>query len=206
MKLISSRGTRVLEHKPRMKRLALPDLKNFSKTQTTVFTVIFTTLTTLVLFIPVDPAGAAELPEPAPAEALTTPEPVLPAMPEVEPVEIMTDTERLAVGIYTVIHGHHVSELTAQMVGEVILNRVDSHLFPNTLDEVLKQPYQFGELANGYSWSAIKDSGNPDVALAYGAAKKAMEGSTMLPIDTLYVSDTEQGVMAAMMDGLYFGR
>ncbi len=37
MKLISSRGTRVLERKPRMKRPALPDLKKFTKTQATVY-------------------------------------------------------------------------------------------------------------------------------------------------------------------------
>ncbi len=206
MKLISSKGTRVLERKPRMKRPALPDLKKFTKTQATVCTVIFTMLTTLVLFIPVEPASAADLPETASVEVVTIPETVRLAMPEVEVVEEMTDTERLAVGIYTVIHGHNVSNMTATMVGEVVLNRVDSHLFPNTLDGVLRQPYQFGELSNGYSWEGIKDTGNPDVALAYAAAEKAMDGSSMLPTDTLYVSDTEQGVMAAMMDGLYFGR
>ncbi len=205
MKLISSKGKRVAEMPARFALPAMPkfSIAHITETQTTVFTVIFTMLTTLVLFIPVDPASAAELPPPSAPVVEPTPAPVELTPP---PVEVMTDTERLAVGIYSVIHGHNVSELTAQMVGEVVLNRVDSHLFPNTVDGVLRQPYQFGELSNGYSWEGIKDTGNPDVALAYAAAEKAMDGSSMLPTDTLYVSDTEQGVMAAMMDGLYFGR
>ena len=203
MKLISSQGTRAIPKAHSLPEIRLPKLqlpRQISRSQAMVATAVFTLLTSLVLFVPVlSPAKAADAPDP-------TPSPVIEQAAEPAP-EQMDEAQRLAVGIYTVIHGRSVSPTTAQMVGEVVLNRVQSNLFPATLDAVLMQPYQFGELSHGYSWSAIAEGGSPDVALAYSAAQLVLDDAPrLLPTDTLYVSDTEQGQLAAMMDGLYFGR
>ena len=155
---------------------------------------VFTLLASLVLLLP---AAGAELPPepPAPMVRSSAPEP-----------EQMTDTERLAVGIYTVIHNRQVSESTARMVGDVIMNRVRTFGFPNTLDGVLRQRAQFGNLAEGYSWAAIDRLQDPDADLAYLAAEAALASPPMLPLSTLYVSDQPQGELVAYLDGLYFGR
>lgn len=124
-----------------------------------------------------------------------------------EPADVMTDVETLAVGIYTVIRGHNVTDTAAIMVGEVILNRVDSPMFPATICDVLMQPYQFGDLDKGFTWKGIAETNNKDSILAYEAAQQVITGSELLPDDVLYVSETEQGTETiAFLNGLYFCR
>ncbi len=124
-----------------------------------------------------------------------------------EPEHVMTDAETLAVGIYTVIRGHNVTDTAAIMVGEVILNRVNSTMFPSTICDVLMQPYQFGELDKGFSWEKIAKTSNKDSVLAYEAAQTVITGSDLLPDDVLYVSETTQGTeTVALLNGLYFCR
>ena len=206
MKLHSTGGSHAQPREPmQLPTISAPKWKTLTRAQILGGAAAFTVLSSAVLFLPAAGADPAELPAPTPtivAQQVHSPAPVI----QERAAETMTDTQRLAVGIYTVIHGHRVTAQTAQMVGEVILNRVDSRLFPDTLDGVLRQAYQFGDLSNGYSWNALSQSDSPDIPLAYAAAEAALAGSHLLPTDTLYVSDVEQGILAAFVDGLYFGR
>lgn len=56
-------------------------------------------------------------------------------------------------------------------VGAVIMNRVESPLFPNTIPEVIFQPGAFESVANGQIWVA------PPTETQYSAAREALNGA-----------------------------
>lgn len=134
------------------------------------------------------------------------------AIPVEEEVEVVTidQTEALAMGIDAVISseckGEWVSDATLVMVANVILNRTNDSRYPDTVDQVLCQPYQF----SCFSTVGLKWIGRASTDIAFrercmNAAESAMAGERMLNYGVVYVSGAKQGTVEAQLDGLYFG-
>ena len=102
----------------------------------------------------------AEPAAPVQAEAEPVAEPTIVRSVVVEPEEpapLYTDKELelLALIIYQEAGGDAASDDTRQMVGEVVLNRVADDRFPDTIEEVLLQPKQYGFTPEtGIHWPA----------------------------------------------------
>lgn len=71
------------------------------------------------------------------------------------------------------------------MVGNVILNRVESSAFPNTIHEVLTQKGQ-------YPWASKGTQVTP-TERAYSNAEKLLNGERVLPSDVVYQGTVTQG-------------
>ena len=119
------------------------------------------------------------------------------------------ELEMLAMVIYQEAGGDACSDETRQMVGEVVLNRVADHRYPDTLYEVLAQPYQYGRLAWRFDWP--ERAQNPGeahaVERAYHIAAALLTGSVerLLPEDVIFQSEHIQGTeIVAHVDGFYF--
>jgi len=135
------------------------------------------------------------------------------AAPVAEEIEVVTidQIEALAMGIDAVISseckGDWVSDTTMIMVANVILNRTIDSRYPDTVDQVLCQPYQF----SCFSESGMKWVGKASNDLTWrercmDAAKAAMNGERMINYGVVYVSGAKQGTVEAQLDGLYFCR
>ena len=72
-------------------------------------------------------------------------------------------------------------------VGAVVLNRVRSDLFPNTVKEVIEQPYQYSVT---YAYAFMFDK---TPARYYAAARILLDGEYNLPGDVLYQAQFPQG-------------
>ena len=115
------------------------------------------------------------------------------------------DKELLAIGIYVITGGCTTSDYSLIMAGNVIQNRVEGHRYPDTLEEVLTQPAQFGALEQtGAKWPTGATAEAKEKAL--DAAERVLNGERVLQRDVVYVSNTRQGETVAMLDGLYFCR
>ena len=68
-------------------------------------------------------------------------------------------------------------------VGQVVMNRVASSSFPNTISEVLNQPGQFHPASGGTLQAALASGVN---STCYSAAQDAMNGATPVPGFPLY--------------------
>ena len=133
-----------------------------------------------------------------------------PAEAEVEVITI-DQTEALAMGIDAVVSSEckseWVSDATLLMVANVILNRTNDSRYPNTVDQVLMQPYQFSCFSTtGMKWvgKAAHDTAFRERCMS--AANAAMNGERMLNYGVVYVSSGKQGTVEAQLDGLYFCR
>lgn len=130
----------------------------------------------------------------------------------VEPPYTDEELELLALVIYQEAGGDACSDETRQMVGEVALNRVASSIYPDTLVEVLTQPYQYGRLAwTGLVWPARADLPQEAhaVARAYETAEALLAGSVerLLPEDAIFQAEFPQGTETLVeIDGFYFCR
>lgn len=170
-----------------------------------------------------DPAPVVEeeLPEPEPEPVIApepepTPEPDPDPEPtpeaEPEPTYTQEDLEMLAITIYREAGADYIADSTRQMVGEVVLNRVASEYFPNTIYEVLTAPYQYGRFAwTGVVWPerAGYECETHAVARAYECAEALLSGSVerLLPEDTIWQAEFTQGAeTVAFVDGIYFCR
>ena len=71
-------------------------------------------------------------------------------------------------------------------VASVVMNRVNSDLFPNTVYEVVHQPGQYRPTWDG---SFLTEPSEDSVAVA----KEILEGGSQLPADCLYQANFEQG-------------
>lgn len=138
---------------------------------------------------------------------------VVATAPVEEEVEVVSidQTEALAMGIDAVISseckGEWISDTTMVMVANVILNRTMDHRYPDTVDQVLMQPYQFSCFSTtGMKWvgRAADDASFRERCTL--AAKAAMNGERMLNYGVVYVSSSQQGVVEAQLDNLYFCR
>ncbi len=139
-------------------------------------------------------------------------EPVVVEPVVVEPPYTDEELELLALVIYQEAGGDACSDECRQMVGEVALNRVASSRYPDTLAEVLTQPYQYGRLHwTGLVWPARADLPQEAraVARAYKTAEALLTGSVerLLPEDAIFQAEFPQGAETlAEIDGFYFCR
>lgn len=147
------------------------------------------------------------------APVVETVEPVEPV--EEEPIiEEQTytdeDLDTLALIIYQEAGGDACSDETRRMVGTVVLNRVESTRFPNTIKEVALQRAQYGRLYwTGLKWPerASKAVEAHAVARAYEVAEQLLNGDRALPADVVYQAEFTQGTeVVAHQDGIYFCR
>lgn len=154
----------------------------------------------------------SDIPE-APEKPAPVQTEVVASAPAVEVVEIVSidQTEALAMGIDAVISSEckseWVSDTTLLMVANVILNRTADARFPDTVDQVLMQPYQFSCFSeSGMKWvgKAAYDASFRERCTM--AAQAAMNGERMLNYGVVYVSSGKQGTVEAQLDGLYFCR
>lgn len=132
--------------------------------------------------------------------------------PEPEPeAEIDPDElEMLACVIYVEAGGDACSDETRMMVGNVVLNRVADDRFPDSIEEVLLQPYQY----NTFSWDGIvwpeRADTEPEahaVQRAYECAERLLRGERVLDEDVVWQAEFCQGSeIVAHQDGMYFCR
>jgi hypothetical protein len=134
-------------------------------------------------------------------------------VPVEEDVEVVyvDQTEALAMGIDAVISsevkGEWVSDTTMIMVGNVIMNRTNDSRYPDTVDQVLMQPYQFSCFnATGMIWVGRAANDTEFRSRCMAAAEAVMNGERMLNYGVVYVSGSQQGTVEAQLDGLYFCR
>lgn len=144
--------------------------------------------------------------------APVTPEPMPEAMTAqavLEPAEDMV--EMLACVIYQEAGGDACSDKCRMYVGDVVLNRMASDRFPDTMEEVLTQKYQYGTLwKTGIVWPSRASNPGESSAVerAYETARKLLSGEHSEIYDKGYVWQAEfiQGTEGFWCDGMYFGR
>ena len=100
--------------------------------------------------------------------------------------------------------------MVGALVGAVVLNRVASDRFPDTLEEVLLQDWQYGRLCvTGLLWPerASKPGEAHAVERAYRQAAELLDGTVtdVLPEDVVFQAEFVQGVeVVAQSGGFYF--
>ena len=147
---------------------------------------------------------------PAPVMSCAAEEAVENTLPEAAPTYTDEELEALAIIIYQEAGGDACSDETRSMVGTVVLNRVESDLFPDTIQEVATQKRQYGRLYwTGLVWP--ERASNPGeahaVERAYDCARAILEGERALPADVIWQAEFPQGTeTVAHQDGLYFCR
>ena len=127
-----------------------------------------------------------------------------------EPVYTDSELDLLALVIYQEAGGDACTDSTRRMVGEVVLNRVASRHFPDTIADVLTQRAQYGRLYwTGLQWPerATDETERDAVRRAYDCAKQVLTGPRILPTDVVYQAEFQQGTeTVAHQDGFYFCR
>jgi len=117
-------------------------------------------------------------------------------MDEVEVIEEPTYTEDdlfcMAVVIYREAGSNWCSDEMQQLVGCVVLNRVTSDKFPNTIRKVLKQYKQFNCLWK-YGIHFPKNTDKDAKDRAYKNAKLVLEGKVSCPENVVYQAECRQG-------------
>lgn len=142
-----------------------------------------------------------------PPASLPTTEPETPAPPYSE-----EDVELLAIAIYREAGGDACCDECRYRVGDVILNRVADSRFPDTIEEVLTQPHQYGNLSvTGVVWPerAQYDVEQNAVARAYETARNLLADerhSDLYGLDYVFQSEYVQGESGFWCDGTYFAR
>ena len=114
----------------------------------------------------------------------------------------------MAAAIYNEAGGDMCSDETRLLVGYVILNRVNSSKFPNTIREVLEAKRQYGE----FYWTGVKfadRSSKPEeqhaVERAYEIAKRVLSEPSTIPETVVFQAEFEQGTgVYKYQDGVYF--
>lgn len=145
--------------------------------------------------------------EPPQVEATEEPQPIEEPVAAVNEEEV----EMLACVIYQEAGGNKASDTARYMVGDVVLNRMESDEFPNTMREVLTQKGQYGT----YYWTGIKwmdraagPSEAAAVQRAYDTARDILAGNHSAIYGQGYIWEAEfpQGADVIHIDNLYFGR
>lgn len=167
------------------------------------------------------PTEPSAPPETEPPTETTTPEtepPVVTEPPteaivvpiETKPPYTQEELDLLALVIYQEAGSDAVSDETRLMVGSVVMNRVASPYYPDTLYEVATQEAQYGMLFwTGPVWP--ERASDPDEAhavdRAYTIAERILNGERALPDDVIYQAEFPQGTeVVAYQGGMYFCR
>lgn len=132
---------------------------------------------------------------------------VAPGTPEIDAAVL----DMLACAIYTEAGGDACSDLCRQMVGDVVLNRVEDPRFPDAMEEVLTQEKQYST----WYWTGIQwpeRASQPEEATAveraYDTARALLDGnhSSLYGQGYIWQAEFSQGSDVIHIDGLYFGR
>lgn len=148
---------------------------------------------------------------PIPSETTSYIKPVV-ETPEVTPEPVPTYTQEeleiMAIIIYQEHGGNASSDETRIKIGNVVMNRVTSDAFPDTIKEVALQSGQWGTLSiTGIKWAdrASKPEEAEAVQRAYDCAKRVLEGKTLLPENVIWAAEFKQGKdTSEYVDGTYF--
>lgn len=132
----------------------------------------------------------------------------VPAVPVVEKYT-ESDLETLAIIIYQEAGSDSIPDEIREYVGCVVLNRVESDQFPNTIQDVATQKRQWGRL----HWTGVKwpdRASNPGeahaVERARATAKKLLESDTRpMPTNVVWCAEFPQGTGTWLhSNGIYF--
>ena len=110
----------------------------------------------------------------------------------------------LAVAIYREAGSDYLSDEHRAMVGCVVMNRVKSREFPNTIRGVLTQPGQYAGLwTNGIYFPAGTNTSSSAVRRAYRIAREVLNGQWECPSNVVFQAGFQQGsgVYRAILGG-----
>lgn len=121
------------------------------------------------------------------------------------------DWERLAVAVYQEAGSDWISDETRRMVADVVLNRVMDDRFPDSIEEVLLQPWQYGRFCEtGICWPERASQAGEQAAVerARRIAEEVLSGVHSALYGEGYVFQAEfgQGAEGFWQDGIYFGK
>lgn len=121
------------------------------------------------------------------------------------------DVELLAMVIYQEVGSDAVCDECRRRVADVVLNRVDSNLFPDTIEGVLTQSGQYGNYyRTGVCWPsrASYDSEAHAVERARRIAREVLEGnhSELYGNGYVFQAGFTQGSGGFWCCGVYYGR
>ena len=121
------------------------------------------------------------------------------------------DVELLAMVIYQEVGSDSVCDDCRRRVADIVLNRVNSDLYPDTIEEVLTQYSQYGNYYyTGVKWSY--NASNPNEAHAVERARRiareVLEGqhSELYGNNYLFQAGFVQGVEGFWCCGIYYGK
>ena len=97
----------------------------------------------------------------------------------------------MAAGIYNEHGGNNATDIQRILDGNVIINRVKSGKFANTIRGVLESEGQYAGFENGVKFpSRAKNACEQEaVKMAYAIAKRVLEGETLCPSNVVYQSE-----------------
>lgn len=97
-----------------------------------------------------------------------------------------------------------LSEETQLLVANVVMNRVESPLYPNTIEGVLTQYKQYGMMWK-YGVSFPDWADEKIVSHCYDIAERILSGERVCPKNVLYQAEFRQGSgVYKEIDGIYF--
>ena len=145
---------------------------------------------------------------PETTEATEAPTEATEAPTEPEPPYTEEELEALALVIYQEAGADYCSDETRLMVGTVVMNRVADPRFPDTIEEVLTQKYQYGRLHwTGLVWAerASRETEAHAVQRAYEIAERILNGERAFEAGVIWQAEFPQGTeVVAYQDGMYF--
>lgn len=193
-----------------------PETKRAVTTYIVAFLISFVTSTCVnILFDTISPKVSVVEEPVATAAPISTPEPTPEIIPTEEPTpepEInQKDLELLACVIYQEAGGDTCCDECRRRVADVVLNRVESKRFPNTIHKVLTQKQQYGRFhQTGVVWP--ERANNPGeaeaVARAYRIAEEVLRGnhSSLYGNGYIWQASFPQGSANVYCCGTYFGK
>ncbi|MEG1758256.1 MAG: cell wall hydrolase [Oscillospiraceae bacterium] len=132
------------------------------------------------------------------------------AVPEfIVPPYTPEELELLACVIYQEAGGNACTDECRNYVGSVVLNRLEDKRFPDTLEGVLTEKWQYGTYyETGVVWPdrAAYDTESEAVARAYSAARELLEGNRGLDVGYVWQSEHMQSSDSFKCCGIWFGR
>lgn len=125
-----------------------------------------------------------------------------------QPSYTAKELEMMSIVIYREAGGDAYSNKTRIMVGNVVMNRVRSSRFPNTIYGVLTQRGQYAGMSNGVTWPKMASNRWEQNAVkrAKACAKRVLNGENYLPKNVVYQSDYRNlgSGIYCVADGMYF--
>lgn len=119
-----------------------------------------------------------------------------------------SDLEMMAIVIYREAGGDAYSNKTRIMVGNVVMNRVRSSRFPNTIYGVLTQRGQYAGMSGAVTWPSMASNRWEQNAVkrAWACARRVQAGENYLPANVVFQSDYRNlgSGIYCIGDGMYF--